>query len=356
MASLRVALVGAGNISSYHLPAYAQFRDRVELVAVCDLDEALARRRARQAGVECVYTDVDSLLREVACDALDVCVTHDQHAPIALAAIEAGRHVLVEKPFALTLTDCRELVTSAERVGVTLMVGQNQRFLPAHQATKAVIAAGELGAIRAARSDSIQGWPALIAAGHWQYDAARAGGGVVVNVAVHRIDLLRYLVGEIRRVSSAVCRTTHPYFVNGAEDYAAVTLDFENGAVGQLFATCSAFRTPWSEQFMIFGEAGVIHAVPEPGQLRGPAFVATPSRSPRVEEWFDQFAGFEPLAAPDGLPSESGQVNEILHFAECCRTGAEPLSSGRDNIGTMKVVAGIYESARTEQPVELAHL
>jgi len=107
---------------------------------------------------------------------------------------------------------------------------------------------------------------------------------------------------------------------------------------------------------MIFGEAGVIHAVPASGQLRGPAFVATPSRSPRVAEWFDQFAGFEQLATPDGLPTESGQVNEILHFAECCRTGSEPLSSGRDNIGTMKVVAGIYESARTGQPVELAQL
>src|SRR5262249_13231781 len=198
----------------------------------------------------------------------------------------------------------------------------------AHQATKAVIAAGGLGAVRAARSDSIQGWPALIAAGHWQYDGARAGGGVVVNVAVHRIDLLRYLVGEVRRASSAVCRTMLPYFVNGAEDYAAVTLDFENGAVGQLFATCSAFRSPWSEQFMIFGEAGVIHAVPEPGQLRGPAFVATPSRSPRIAEWFDQFAGFEPLAAPDGLPTESGHVKAILPFAKRCPTAAGPPLTG----------------------------
>jgi predicted dehydrogenase len=356
MPALRVALVGAGNIAAHHLPAYAQFPEQVELVAICDLDEELARRRAREAGVERLYTDVDSLLREVACDALDVCVSHDQHAPIVLAGIEAGRHVLVEKPFALTLADCRALVTAAERAGVTLMVGQNQRFLPAHQAAKAVMASGELGEVRAARSDSIQCWPALVPAGHWQYDGARAGGGVVVNVAVHRIDLLRYLVGEIRRVSSAVCRTIHPYFVNGAEDYAAVTLEFENGAVGQVFATCSAFRTPWSEQFMIFGEAGAIHAVPTPGQLRGPAFAATSSRSPGVTEWFDQFAGFEPIAAPGGLPSESGQVNEILHFAECCRTGAEPLSSGRDNVGTMKVIAGIYESARTGAPVELAAL
>ena len=83
MPALRVALVGAGNIASHHLPAYAQFPGQVDLVAICDLDEGLARRRAHDAGVERVYTDVDALLREVACDALDVCVTPDQHAPVA---------------------------------------------------------------------------------------------------------------------------------------------------------------------------------------------------------------------------------------------------------------------------------
>jgi predicted dehydrogenase len=357
MPALRVALAGAGNIAALHLPAYVQFPEQVELVAVCDVDERLARTRARDAGVERVFTDFDAMLREVACDAVDICTPHDLHAPLAHAAIEAGRHVLVEKPFALSLDECRSLVSSAGRAGVTLMVAQNQRFLPAHQGTRVVVAAGRLGAIRAVRSDSIQCWPALVPAGHWQYDGARAGGGVLINVAVHRIDLLRYLVGEVRRVSSAVCRTTHPNFVNGAEDYAAATLEFENGALGQLFATCSAFRAPWCEQFMLFGEAGAIHAVPPLGHMRGPAFAATSSRSAPVSEWLDQFAGFEPVdAEAEGLPSESGQVNEILHFADCCRTGAEPLSSGRDNVETMKIAFGIYEAARTGQPVELAAL
>src|SRR5690348_2620683 len=103
MPARNVALVGAGNIASHHVPAYRQFADAVELVAVCDLDEALARKRAAEVGVEQVYTDVDALLHDVACDALDICTTPDQHAPIAFAAIEAGRHVLIEKPFALSL-------------------------------------------------------------------------------------------------------------------------------------------------------------------------------------------------------------------------------------------------------------
>jgi predicted dehydrogenase len=352
--ALRVALVGAGNIASHHLPAYRQFPDQVELVAVCDLNEDLARARAGEAGVEQVYGDVATMMRDVECDALDICATPDQHAPIALAAIESGKHVLVEKPFALTLADCRALIAAADRVGVTLMVAQNQRFLPSHQAARKIIASGELGEIRAVRTDSIQHWAGFTSADHWQYDGARAGGGAVIGVAVHRLDLLRFLVGDVRRVS-ALTRTSSPQFVNGAEEYAALTLEFENGALGQAFATVSAFRTPWSESLMVFGEHGTIHAAPAPGNMRSRAFVASEARSAPVVEWVDQFQGFEPIdAEAEGLPSESGQVNEILHFASCCADGSDPLSSGRDNIGTMQLVAAIYESARSGRPVELS--
>lgn len=356
MPALRVALVGAGNIATHHLPAYDQFRDEVELVAICDLDETLARRRAAEAHVEHVYTDVATMLAEAGCDALDICATPDQHAPVAHAAIEAGKHVLVEKPFARSLDECREVVNAADRAGVTLMVAQNQRFLPSHQAARAIIASGELGEIRAVRTDSVQHWSGFLAAGHWQYDGARAGGGAVIGVGIHRLDLARFLVGDVRRVS-AVTTTSSPHFVNGAEEYAAATLEFENGALGQSFATVSAFRTPWSEQLLIFGERGTIHASPAPGNVRSRAFVASERRSAPVVDWADQFQGFEPVdAEAEGLPSESGQVNEILHFASCCATGAEPLSSGRDNLGTMKLVTAIYESARQGQPVELADL
>jgi predicted dehydrogenase len=352
---LRVALVGAGNIAAHHLPAYAQFRDRVELVAICDVVEERARTAAAEAGVG-AFTDAEAMIRSVACDAVDVCTPPDQHAPVAQAAIDAGKHVLVEKPFALDLEESRALVAAAERAGVTLMVAQNQRFLPTHQLARAIVASGELGAIRAVRADSVQHWDGLLPDDHWQYDARRGGGGAVIAVGVHRLDLMRFMVGDVRRVSATVA-TTSPKFRNGAEDVAAATLEFENGALGQAFATVSAFRSPWSEQLLVFGEHGTIHASPTPGNVRSQTFVASDGRSAPAETWSDQFKGFEAVdVLSEGLASESGQVNEILHFAECCRTGAEPLSSGRDNLGTMKVVTGIYESARTGRPVELSDL
>ena len=353
---LRVALIGAGNIAAHHLVAYAEHQDTVELVAICDVDVELARSRARDAGVEHVFSDAEALLREAEIEAVDICTPHDVHAPLAIAAAEAGKHVLVEKPFGRTLAECRAMLAAADRAGVTLMVGQNQRFLPSYQSAKALIQAGELGAVLGARWDSFQHWQSFIPTGHWQYDGLRAGGSAVINVGVHRIDLLRFLVGDVRRVW-ATTRTTRAEFLNGAEDFAAVTLEFENGALGQAFMTVSGFRLPWSEHFVIFGEHGTMHAVPSPGTVRSPAFVASAGRTAACEVWLDQYAGFEPVdASAEGLVSASGQVNEILHFAHCIRTGAEPLSSGRDNLGTMKVVAGIYESARTGAAVELAEL
>jgi predicted dehydrogenase len=357
-APLRVGLIGAGNIAEHHLRAFIEFPEIVHLAAVSDRVVARAERLAAASGHEPrVYSDTAELLRSDDLDAVDICMPHDAHAPIAVAAAEAGLHVLVEKPMATSLAGCFEMVAAAERAGVTLMVAQNQRYLPTYRAAKAVLDSGELGPILALRTDSIQNWHGFLPDDHWQYDAVRAGGGVLINVAVHRIDLLRYLVGDVRAVVAAECRTTDPRFVNGAEDTATAILEYENGALGTLFATANAFRSPWSEQFVIFGERGTLHAVPPPGNVRGDAHVASIERSPALDGLASQFVGFERVDPDDAcLPTDNGQVNEILHFADCCRQGTEPVSSGSDNLKTMSVVFAIYEAARRGARVELADL
>jgi predicted dehydrogenase len=188
------------------------------------------------------------------------------------------------------------------------------------------------------------------------YDGALAGGGIVISVSVHRIDLMRYLVGDVQRVF-AVCRRGGSPYTNGAEDYASAILEFANGAIGEHFATYSGFRMPYSESFMLFGQNGSVHAVPNPGTDRAPALYATRAHSAPREEasaWKSMFTGFLPVE-PDasGLPTDNSFANEIAHFVTCCRTGQEPISSGRDNLGTMAVIFGIYESARTGSWVPL---
>lgn len=353
---LKVGLVGAGGISGAHLPAYQEFSDQVKLVAVCDVIEAAAKLRATEMGNVPYFTDVQQMLLEVDLDAVDICTIHDQHAPVALAAIQAGKHVLVEKPMACSMAECRAMVEAADRAGVTLMVAQMQRFSPAYRGVKQLLDTGELGPIRAVRMDAMQNGPEGLRHNSWLLDGVRAGGGIVISVAVHKIDLMRYLIGDVKRVS-AVTRMAHPGFSNNAEDYAVALLEFENGVIGELFGTYAGFRQPWSEMFMIFGDDGAIHAVPERGNYGGPALAATRRRLPELGEFRNMFSGFEPVEPiQEDLPTPAPFTNEILHFAECCNTGCEPLSSGRDNLGTMKVVFGIYESACRGEWIDLATL
>ncbi len=354
--ALRVGLIGAGGISRAHLPAYQRFPERVQLAAVCDVREEAAAQLAEAAGVRDVFTDAREMLERAPIDAVDICTVHDQHAPLAVAAAQAGKHVLVEKPMACSLTECRQVVEVAEGAGVTLMVCQQFRYDPSYRAARSVIRAGEIGSVCAVQINSMQNLMAFLPPGHWLYDGKQAGGGIVISVAVHQIDLARYLLGDVRRVTAA-CRTMRPEFTNGAEDYACATLEFESGAIGELFATYSGFRMPFSESLMIFGESGTVHTMPPPGQARGPALIATRERSAAGEGWDAQFTGFVPLEPErEGLPDDNSFVNEILHFADCCRSGREPISGGCDNLSTMRVIFGIYESARRGAPVDLAAL
>ena len=360
-AAVRVGIIGCGGIASAHAAAYrALGSDVVRVTAAADTARHLADRRAAELGAGFAGDDYRGVLERQDVDAVDICLPHHLHAEVAIAAARAGKHVLVEKPMACTLGECRAMVEAADARGVVLMVAQTQRYMPSYRGVRRLCASGELGTIQAVRFDSMQNAPDLLPPEHWLFDGRLAGGGVVISVSVHRIDLMRFLVGDVRRVLAVTRPGTEPYR-RGAEDYAAAILEFANGAIGEHFATYSGFRLPYSEMFMLFGSDGAVHALPPTGQGAGPAFFASRTRQDahaRAEGWDGQFTGFLPVP-PDatGLPAgENGFANEIAHFATCCRTGQTPESSGRDNLGTMKAIFGIYRSAETGAWVELADL
>lgn len=355
-APFKIGLIGAGGISAYHMHAFQQFPEKVQLAAVCDVVEEKAKTRAAEAGGVPAYTDIETMLAETDMDAVDICTMHNQHAEHTLAALHAGKHVLLEKPMGCSLAECTTMVDTAEKAGLTFMVAQCQRYMPSYRSVRKVLARGDLGDIRAIRFDSMQDIPTFAPNGHWLCEGEKAGGGIVISVSVHRIDLMRFLVGDIVRVTG-VARNTTPMFTGGAENFACGILEFANGAIGEMFGTYTGFRMPWGEQFMIFGDNGTIHAVPRLGEYEGQAVIALKKDAKAYEDWLDQYNGFNTLPVDTSeFPSESGFVNEILHFADCCQSGREPDSSGRDNLNTMKTVFAFYESAKTGAPVELANL
>ena len=306
------------------------------------------------------------MLREGDIDAVDNCTFHPQHAPLTVAAAEAGKHVLVCKPMATSVQECRDMIAAADKAGVTLMVAQDLRYSPEAVAVKRFIDEGKLGDILAARTHLI-GRSGGSGGGFERYADANLGGGIMMAVQVHHIDLLRYYVGNVKRLTG-VCKSLGPRMLNGAEDMVVAALEFENGALGDLFAgpgETPEDRTGGSpikssdRSYTVYGGNGTIYSTPEnmPGQHHfGPVMFAPReergSRSAEMSAILRRLIHppFEPIDTSDAdVPTKNCFVNEILHFEECIRTGREPISSGRDNIGTIKIIQGIFESSRDGQ-------
>ena len=378
---LKVGIVGAGGITRAHLPAYLERPDRVQLNAVCDLVEPLAQELAKKAGIDAVYLDIQEMLRDADIEAVDICTTHNSHAPLAIAAAEAGKHVVVEKPMAISVQECRDMIAAADKAGTTLMVAQHLRYAPEARAAKRLLDEGKLGTIEAVRTElfggGMRGRRRRRRQGErWMQDARRSGGGMMMSEQVHHIDLLRYYAGNVKRVNG-VCKSLQEHMVHGAEDLVSATLEFESGAVGEVWAKGNAI-VPHGRTYTIFGNQGVFYAsTPTKEQREVEISGATPFRHfghimvalnedlpdldpSNMEDRRKMYFAEPPFKVLDtsdiDLPSPNYFINEILHFADCCQSGAEPISSGRDNIGTMKIIMGIYESSRTGGPVDLDDL
>jgi len=367
---LKIGLIGTGFIARSHLQAFSRFPERVQLTAVCDSREEAAREFAGEAKVDTVYLDPMRLLREADVDAVDICTPNHLHAPITIAAAEVGKHVLLEKPMAITMQECREMVEATEKAGVTFMVAQQLRYLPNYRGVRRLIGEGELGRIWGARTDT---WlPAILSRSaptpgspqpgeqvRWRLDVKRSGGVSLIDNAIHFIDLFRYLIGDARRVFGT-CWTDHPLFAGGAEDRAMATIEFENGAIAHVSNSWTT-RTPWVFQWMILGDEGSVYTPIPPEGATGfslqeaPAMVSSAKRDQGSRFALQKsFVPVEPFT--EGLACDNSYANEIVHFAECCQEGREPISSGRDNLGTMAIIFGIYESSRTGGMVDISSL
>jgi predicted dehydrogenase len=355
---LKVGLIGTGSIAQLHRNAYIKFPEKVKLTAVCDINEDAVKKFAQASKIEEIYTDAKILLEKADIDAVDICTTHDTHYKLTLAATEAGKHVLLEKPMAIEMDHCREMVKKSDKAGVTFMIAQNLRYLPQSQTVHKMISNGDLGEIWTTQSfdsmgsipphSKVRTTPENI---HWYFNGKKSGGGSLITLSIHSIDLFRYYIGDIKKVIAKKW-VNHPYFSNNAEDRIVANLFFENGAFGYVMSSFTIV-SPWSHRYLLFGEKATISSNPPIGEINIRQFLAPVMISAKEPDaWMKN--KFIPIT-PDmeGLASRDPYINEILHFADCCTSGEEPISSGRDNLGTMKTIFGIYKSAQSNQIVEL---
>jgi predicted dehydrogenase len=245
-------LIGLGLISMGHEWAYKQKDDRVEIVALCDIDEKKANRRARKIDAN-VYLDYRELLADPRVEAVDITLPHTLHYEVAKAALEAKKHVIIEKPITLVSAEALELIQIAQRQDVKFTVAENTRFVAAYIEAENIIKQGILGEPRLIRtfisgSEVIR----LRQTDNWKGRKDGSGGGAIIDAGAHSIYLIKWLAGEIDEVQGYQYKWVEESQV---EDNGVVGGRLKNGG---LFSTEYSFivEAPWSERLEFHGDKG----------------------------------------------------------------------------------------------------
>ncbi|ACU84073.1 predicted dehydrogenase [Brachybacterium faecium DSM 4810] len=320
---VRIGLIGAGGIATAHLAGYAAIPDRARVVAIADANpEALAARTAETGATG--YSDFLELVKDPEVDAVDICLPHHLHRAAIVAAAEAGKHILCEKPLCLSAEEAVEVRDAVQKAGVSLMCAHNQLFMPAVAEAKAVIDSGELGQVYEVRTtDSFYNNFDPENMG-WRAHTATSGGGEYIDTGYHPTYLLMHLSGGVPVSAFAMMSTHRLKFMEG-EDSAQVLVRFDNGSVGQLVTSWAYEAAPGTDRFSVVGEKGSLSS--DGATLR----VRLRGEEERVVEHpqIDTFAA------------------EIADFVECLETGRRPLNTETEGIAVLGIILAAYESSRS---------
>ena len=352
MAKIKIAMIGAGNIAQTHLDSYMKNPD-AEVYAVCDINPVRLQETGDKYHIERRYTDVDTMLAELPeLDATDVCVWNVNHASCTIKALNAGLHVLCEKPMAYNAEEAVAMKEAADKNGKLLMIGFVMRYSDEARIAKDFIDKGYLGDIYYAKAHYIRrhGSP-----GGWFANKALSGGGPVIDLGVHVIDFTRYLMGNPKPVSvyaatfeklgkkdnlktgpCCVPKDAKPEDPCTVEDFASAMIRYDNGAVTHLETSYSLNAEPVINRQLFGTKAGMdlSNGVKLYGECND--FMAD------IDIKTDNYK--------DSCPLFDAEIN---HFVDCVANGTACRSTAEDGITIMRILDAIYLSAKIGHEVIL---
>lgn len=375
---LRVGIIGSGGIAEgAHAPGYKALPDDCELVACCDVRPERAEAFAERFDLAHWYTDYRELLALPELDAVSVCTPPFMHRDATVAALDAGLHVLCEKPMAMNVAEAQDMVAAAERAGKVLTIGHQQRFSPAAQAVKRAVDAGELGDIYYAKTAALRNRGAPT----WGVFHIKQlnGGGPLIDIGVHALDVTMWLMGSPRPVAvfgaTYMALAHRPGLQNrmgtinieeyDVEDLAAALVRFDNGATLMLETSWLLQMTERGASYtQLFGTEGSARL--DPFQIvrdvDGAPEDVTPELPPPAPDPPQQPKPPAPAAegAPAGAevaPAEEAvtwrRQPSVERFVQAALGRAEPLVKPEETLNVQRVMDALYRSAETGQLVEI---
>jgi predicted dehydrogenase len=352
---IKAAVIGLG-VGVLHARAYQASPDS-ELIAICDIDQARLHERGKELGIpaEMQFTDYRDLLKLPELDAVSVALPNHLHAPVAVDAFEAGKHVLSEKPLAISKTEAARMVAASKACGKTLMVCFNYRFREDARWLMGMRDAGRMGDIYYARAgwlrnSGIPGW------GGWFTNKALSGGGPLIDLGVHILDLTLWLMGYPKPIT--VSGTTFAKFgplgkkswgqKSGpggfdVEDLAAGFVRFANGAALQIETSWGAHTKPGRDDYFLtlYGSQG------------GAELYVANYTDRDTLSFYTEECGQPVLIKPNIVNRAPGHELAVAHFTNRVKNNLPVESTGEQGLALMKIIDGLYESALTGREVSL---
>ncbi len=333
---VKVGVIGLGWPGQEHLKGYKQ-SPNAEVIALCDANQTLADQQAEEHGISATYTDHKTMLKQAGIDAVSVCLPNFLHAPIAIDALRAGKHVFCEKPPALDAGQARRMAAAAEKNGCTLMYALCRRFDGNSQLLKGYIESGDLGEIYFGRTIYHRRRGIPHGTGAWFTDKKRSGGGALIDIGVHALDRAWWLMGNPKPVSvSGTAFHKLPHLVPkgtrfDVDDSAFGMIRFANGAT--LILECSwALNLPPRSTLQLAGTKG--------GAELDPVVIYTERDGVQLD------------IQPE-IPSADAFAGQTGHFIDCIISKKTPMMSAEQGVQLMQMLDGIYKSSVSGREVRI---
>lgn len=345
--TLRFGIVGCGMIAGFHAKALADSIGGELAGCVSRSPEGTAKFADKN---QCrAYQSLEEMLSDPAIDAISICSPSGAHLDPALAAAAAGKHVVVEKPLEITTQRCDQIIDATDKAGVKLGVTFQSRFHQASQLFKTAIDAGRFGTITL--GDAYVKWfrsQQYYDSGAWRGTWALDGGGALMNQAIHSVDLLLWLMGDVEEVTGRIATMTHERIE--VEDVAVATLKFKSGALGVIEATTTAF--PGSlKRIEICGSGGM--AILEEEDLKQWQFL---NESPEDEAIRKRMADRTKTGGGASDPAAIGHHGHTMFFNDfisAVHENRSPLIDGIEGRRSVEVIEAVYRSAKSGVTVRL---
>lgn len=344
MSKTKVTILGAGLISAIHLESYLRFVPEAEVVAVYARDAEKAKFFAEKHHIPQWYTDINQAISASDCDVVDVCLPNFLHAEVTLIAAENRKHVIVEKPLAVTLAQADEMIAACKKNGVKLMYAEELCFAPKYERARQMVKGGAVGSVYMLKQSEKHSGPHS----NWFYNVDLAGGGVLMDMGCHAFGWFRWMLGnaKVKSVMGTMNTVLHTEKTKG-EDNSVVIVEFEDGTIG-VAENSWAKLGGMDDRCEIHGTEGVIYA----DLFMGNASLAyskqgydyASEKADTTQGW--SFPIFEEVF-------NQGYPHELKHFIECVREDKKPLVSGEDGRAVLEIIYAAYAAAGTGQKIYL---